>query len=478
MVRSRPLWVVIFSAVLLAHVAWAADRPNILLILADDMGYGDPHCFNPKSKIATPAIDRLAAEGIRFTDAHAPGAVCVPSRYGLLTGRYPFRTSLAVEKGPIIETGRMTIGSLLQKAGYRTACVGKWHQGLTVNQYDQPIKGGPFDRGFDRFFGLPASLDIPPYYLIENDRAVAAPTQDIAASASEGWSPIQGAFWREGKLAPGYKHADVLDLMGDRAVEYLRDSHKAKPAQPFFLYLALPAPHTPWLPGEAFKGKSGAGMYGDYAMQVDATIARVLKTLDDELKLRDDTLVFFTSDNGPVWYPADVQRLGHDAAGGFRGMKGDAWEGGHRMPFAARWPGHIKANATSEQTICFTDFLATFAALSGQQLPNDAGEDSFDIMPALLQTEGGKPIREATVVQSSRRVLTIRQGPWKLIPQLGSGGFTLPANVKPKAGEPAGQLYNLHDDPGEARNVYASHPEIVQKLADLLKKYQADGRSR
>jgi arylsulfatase A-like enzyme len=148
------------------------------------------------------------------------------------------------------------------------------------------------------------------------------------------------------------------------------------------------------------------------------------------------------------------------------------------MPFAARWPGHIRANATSEQTICFTDFLATFAALSGQQLPNDAGEDSFDIMPALLQTEGGKPLREATVVQSSRRVLTIRQGPWKLIPQLGSGGFTLPANVKPKAGEPAGQLYNLHDDPGEVRNVYASHPEIVQKLADLLKKYQADGRSR
>jgi arylsulfatase A-like enzyme len=480
MPRLRSLFSVLLFTVLSSQYLPAAEpaRPNILLILADDMGYGDPHCFNPNSKIATPAIDRLAGEGIRFTDAHAPGAVCVPSRYGLLTGRYPFRATLNVDKGPIIEAGRMTIGTLLQKAGYRTACVGKWHQGLTVGDYAQPIRGGPFDRGFDRFFGIPASLDIPPYYLIENDRAVAAPSLNIAASSSEGWSPIQGAFWREGKVAPGFKHADVLDMMGDRAIDYLRGFHKAQPAHPFFLYLALPAPHTPWLPGEAFKGRSGAGMYGDYAMQVDATIARVLKALDEELKLREDTLVFFTSDNGPVWYPADVARLGHDATGGFRGMKGDAWEGGHRMPFAARWPGHIKPGSTSDQTICFTDFLATFAALTGQQIPADAGEDSFNMLPALLQSDGVRPIRDATIVQSSRRVLAIRQGPWKLIPQLGSGGFTLPATVKPQPGEPAGQLYNLQEDPGEKKNLYAAQGEIVDRLSKLLKKYQADGRSR
>lgn len=469
------------SLLLLMTVStWGAHRPNILLIFVDDMGYGDPQCFNPQSKIPTPNIDRLAEEGMRFTDAHAPGSVCHPSRYGLLTGRYPFRTELPWRRQPCIPPGRMTVASFLKDHGYRTAMVGKWHLGFYVEDYDHPperIEGGPVDCGFDSYFGIPASTDIPPYYYIENKHVVAAPTDRIEANRSDGWSPIQGAFWRAGGIAPGLKLIDVTPTFTEKAIGVLRDHHTRAPEQPIFLYLAFPSPHTPWLPTESFRGKSGAGMYGDFTMMVDHMIGRVLATLDD-LKMAENTLVIFTSDNGPVWYDVDVERFGHDSAGPWRGMKGDAWEAGHRMPFIVRWPGHVAAGSVSDETICHTDMLATVADLIGANLPDGAGEDSFSILPALLSTQDDRPLRPATVNLSSRGLLSIRQGPWKLIAGLGSGGFSQPNRVKPKPGGPQGQLYNLDEDPGETNNLWNEHPDVVKRLMDSLDRYKKEGRSR
>jgi arylsulfatase A len=454
-------------------------KPNIVFIMADDMGYGDPSCYNPDSKIPTPNIDRLAVEGMRFTDAHSPGAVCVPTRYGLLTGRYPFRMAKKSRGQSRIREGRLTLGGFLQKNGYQTSCVGKWHLGIGDEKpdYSQPLGHGPLERGFDYFFGIHASLDIPPYYYIENDRCIEAPTGKIDASNSPDVSRIQGAFWRAGPIAPGFKHAEVLPKLTDRAVEYVRERSEGAPEQPFFLYFALPAPHTPWLPVESVRGKSGAGDYGDFVVQVDEAVGAVLEALD-ERGLTDKTLVFFTSDNGPVWRPEDIEKYDHRSTQLLRGKKGDVWEGGHRMPFLARWPERIEAGALCDETICFTDMPATVAALLGEQLPRDAGQDSYNILPALLGEDYDGPIREATVHQGGGRGgVAIRQGPWKMIPHKGSGGFLSPEDGEPKEDDPKGQLYNLDEDLSEENNLWREHPEIVKRLSDLLEKYRKDGRS-
>jgi len=465
----KPLWSIFVLAVLpLTTPATEAKQPNILVILADDMGYGDPGCYNPKSKIATPNIDRLAREGLRFTDAHAPGPLCHPSRYGLMTGRYPLRTDITRwPKQPLIEKGQVTIASLLRHQGYHTAMVGKWHLGFRENGYDQPLRGGPVDCGFDSFFGLRASTDISPYFYIRGDRAVTPPTGHIAEHHSEGWSPTQGAFWREGGIAPELELRDVLPRLTEEACAVINAEVGKKPdaRQPLMLYLAYTAPHTPWLPAAEFAGKSGAGMYGDFVMMVDAQIGRVLAALE-KVGMTQDTLLVFTSDNGPMWLPADVARFGHDAAGGLRGMKGDAWEGGHRMPFIVRWPGRVKAGTISDQTICFTDLLATFTDICGAKLPSGAGPDSVSLLPVLEGRQPkGQPIRGPIVMQAgSSSAMMIRSGDWKLINQLGSGGFSQPKTIKPGPGDPAGQLYNLHDDLAETNNLYLKHPEIVARL--------------
>jgi arylsulfatase A-like enzyme len=458
--------------------ASAASDPNIVFILADDMGYGDVAAFNPESKVPTPNLDQLAAQGIRLTDAHAPGAVCIPSRYGLLTGRYPFRNGRNFDKECLIEPGRVTIASLLKRAGYSTAMIGKWHQSFEGGpEYEsrRVLPGGPVDHGFDSFFGLHASLDIAPYFYIENDRELEAPTQQIEEHHTPGWGPVQGAFWRAGGIAPGFKHEEVLPLFTRKSVDYI-ESRRGK-AEPFFLYFAPSAPHTPWVPTEQFQGKSGAGPYGDYAVEVDDAVGQVLKALE-HAGLAANTLVFFTSDNGPVWYEADVRKFGHRSASTFRGMKGDAWEGGHRMPFIARWPGNIRPGTSSGQTICFTDVLATFAGVTRQKLPDNAGEDSFDLLPLLTGQAADKPVRQTTLLVSSAGVVFIREGNWKLIPQLGSGGFTKPAKIKPGPGDPAGQLYDLAADPTEKDNVYAQHQDIVHRLTEHLERDMRAGRSR
>ena len=393
-------------------------HPNIVLILVDDMGYGDPGCFNENSKIATPNIDSLAAAGMRFTDAHASGPLCHMSRYGLMTGRYPFRINVGKwGKQALIKPDEVTLPSLLRDAGYRTAMVGKWHVGFDEKGYDKPLRGGPADRGFDSFFGIRASTDIPPYFYIRGTQAVDPPTDRIGDNRSEGWSPIQGAFWRAGGIAPGLELKDVLPRFTDEACQVIQ-SHEGR-EEPLMLYLAYPAPHTPWLPSKDFIGKSQAGMYGDFAMMVDTMIGRVLKQLD-QANLADDTIVIFTSDNGPVWYETDVQRFGHDSSGGLRGMKADAWECGHRMPMIVRWPGTVPANSVSDKTVSFVDFLATADELVGANVFNSASKtdvapDSFSFLSELTGKATDATQRTSLALKSGKGLMMIRRGDWKFI---------------------------------------------------------------
>ena len=443
--------------------------PNIVVILADDMGYGDPRCFAAGSLIPTPHIDRLAREGLRFTDAHAPGAWCVPSRYGLLTGRYPCRPRrFHPDREPVFEPGRVTLASFLRGQGYATAMVGKWHLGFEggPSTAGEDLLGGPLDRGFDRFFGIHASLDIPPYYYIRGRTPVAPPSQRIAASSTAGWTAIQGAFWRAGAIAPGFVHAQVLPRLAREAEQYLDE--RARQDGPFFLYVALAAPHTPWLPGDVASGRSGAGMYGDFTAQVDDEVGRILAALDRNGQTG-RTLVVFTSDNGPVWYPADVERFGHKSVGSLRGMKSDSWEGGHRMPFIVRWPGRVPPSTVTGQLVCFTDLMATVAEVVGAPLPAGAGEDSHSLMPVLSDPMAATT-RHFTVLKADASV--VREGRWKLITHLGSGGFSRPRRARPVPGGPDGQLYDLADDPGETTNLWLARPQIVARLRGLLAPYR------
>jgi len=456
------------------------ELPNIVFILADDMGYGDPGGYNPDSKIPTPHIDRLIAEGMRFTDAHAPSAVCTPTRYGVLTGRYTWRTRLksGVFWGytpALIEEERLTVASLLQQQGYRTGAVGKWHLGLgsgDSTDYDQPLTPGPNTAGFDYFFGIPASLDMVPYVYVENEHVVEAPTDSV--EASEGRRFGGGGFWRGGAIAPGFRHIDVLPTLKDQAVAFIEEQEGS--ANPFFLYLAFSAPHTPWLPTNGFVGSSGAGPYGDFVIQVDAAIGSVLETLE-RTGSEENTLVFVSSDNGAHWLPSDIEEYGHRANANLRGQKADIWEGGHRVPLVARWPGRIAPSSSSDETVCLADLLATVGDIVGATIPEDAGEDSYSILPVLLGQSYESPLREATVHHSLNGTFAIRQGPWKLIQGRGSGGFSEPVTVEPAPGEPEGQLYNLEDDPGEATNLYLHRPDIVDRLGALLSRYQDSGRS-
>ncbi|NBC67325.1 MAG: sulfatase-like hydrolase/transferase [Bacteroidetes bacterium] len=479
-------------------------NPNILLILVDDMGYGDLKSYNPQSKIPTPTLDKLANEGMRFTDAHAPGAVCHPSRYGLLTGRYPFRTNTNVwPEQPVIEEDRMTIASMLQSEGYHTAMVGKWHLGFDESEaiqasrenaaesgnntraayrtYEdgQVLPGGPVDRGFDSFFGIRASTDIPPYFYIRDDRVVQPPSDSIGNNYSGGiWTDIQGAFWREGGISPNLDLADVLPRFTEESIQAIENHSSSNPEQPLFLYVAFPAPHTPWLPTEEFEGTSGAGMYGDFMAMVDSKIGEILSALDQQ-GMSDETMVIFTSDNGPVWYDKDKDQFDHDSQGGLRGMKGDAYEAGHRMPFIVRWSGVVDQGKVTDQTISFTDLMATFADILNTELPENAGEDSFSLYPILAGEQSGEEsIRPPVVSVSSRGVRAIQDGQWKLIEALGSGGFTNPSSIEPQPGGPEGQLYNLEEDPKETNNLWLEHPDVVNRLQELLKQYEKTGHSR
>lgn len=450
------------------------EQPNIVVILADDMGYGDLKAFNPASKISTPHLDKLAASGMIFTDAHSGGSTCIPSRYSLMTGRFSARKDRFNDKSPVIADGRETIASMLRDQGYHTAMIGKWHLGFERKgkdkdfDYDQPLTGGPLDRGFDSFFGMHASLDIPPYFFIKNRTPTMPPTNDVEANDNvggpEGWNNIQGAFWRAGKIGPDFKFEEVTPRFADEASKII-ESHAGK--KPLFLYLALPSPHTPWLPAKEFIGKSGAGMYGDFTMTVDSIVGQILASLD-KAKLRDNTLVMFSSDNGPVWYQKDVDRFHHQSVGPLRGCKASVWEGGHRVPFIASWPGHVKAGSKSDRTIAFADVFATLAEAAGKtEIKKETAEDSESFLGTLLNPD--KPQKARSPILHHEKV--IRDGDWKLIATKGSRGF----NAERR--QYGNELYNLKSDLAEQKNLIDKHPEIADRLRMKLNNILNDDRS-
>ncbi|MGO8749362.1 MAG: sulfatase family protein [Thermoguttaceae bacterium] len=465
------------AALLLAPVAAlnAAEnkpaKPNILYILADDLGYGDVHCLGGgRSKIATPNLDRLAAAGMIFTEAHGSSSVCTPTRYGILTGRYNWRSRLqaGVLEGfdsPLIAANRLTVPALLKRHGYATACIGKWHLGMDISQEhpDAPIGGGPTTRGFDYYFGISASLDMPPFAFIENNRFTETPT-------------VRKTFDRAGIAAPSFEAVDVLPALTRKAVAYIGDRTKSGP--PFLLYLPLNAPHAPIVPAKEWQGKSGLGKYGDFVMETDGALGEVLAALDNA-GMAGNTLVIFTSDNGcsPVAGIPALERQGHFPSELRRGCKADIWDGGHRIPFIARWPGKVAAGSRSAQLICLTDLMATCAEILGAKLPDQAGEDSVSILPALLG-KADQPLRGAVVHHSINGSFAIRQGRWKLELCASSGGWSAPLPLSKEAKQlPPVQLYDMTKDVGERHNEYKAHPEIVARLTNLLKKYIADGRS-
>ena len=456
-------------------------KPNIIFIMADDMGYGDIQAYNSDSKIDTPNLNQLAKQGMRFTDAHAPAGLCIQTRYGLLTGQYPFRTTLKERTDPCIKEEQLTLPGMLKKAGYDTAMLGKWHLGFVGGKdkadYSQGLHGGPKDRGFDYFFGIPASLDIPPYYWIQNRKPLLAPTETIGDNFSDGWTRIQGAFWRKGRVAPGFVHAEVLPTISRRANFFLdtRAQLPSKTRKPFFLYLPLPAPHTPWLPGKRFTGKSNASMYGDFVMMVDDMVGQIMKRLEQH-GMADDTLLVFTSDNGPVWYPADTERLGHSSTGSLRGMKADSYEGGHRVPFIVRWPSQTPASTVNEHLICHTDMLATLAVLTGQEVPIGQAQDSINQSPLLFMPKLEEPPRNTLITSNNPKYFGVRMGQWKMITGLGSGGFTQPRDLKPSEGGSTGQLFNLSEDLSETNNLWQKHPEIVNQLESILRQSKEAGK--
>jgi arylsulfatase A len=452
------------------------ETPNIIYVLADDLGWGDLNCYNPSSAIQTPNANRLAAEGMRFTDMHSSSAVCTPSRYSILTGRYCWRTSL--QKGVLngyspnlIEPGRLTVPAMLKAAGYYTAGVGKWHLGLGANNpvdFSKPLRPGPMNHGFDYYFGIPASLDMDPYLYFENDRVVEA-----ATSYTPGAKEPRGYFWRPGAMAPSFKFDQVLPDLTAKAVEQLRQ-HGAK-EQPFFLYFAMPSPHTPWVPTQKFRGVSQAGDYGDYAAEVDDALGQIMRAA--EASSNRDTIFIFTSDNGADWKIGDLERYAHRANADWKGEKADIWEAGHRIPFLVRRRNRIPAGSVSNELGCLSDFMATAAAIIGTSLPARSAEDSFNLLPALLG-KNTKPIRPDIIHHSIEGMFSIRQGNWKLEQGLGSGGFSAPAKVEPAAGGPKGQLYDLAHDPQEKENLYQKRPDIVDSLATLLEKYKRQGYTR
>ncbi len=469
-----------------AHAA--EPPPHIVYILADDLGYGDVTCLNSECKIPTPNIDGIARDGMIFTDAHSGSAVCTPTRYGILTGRYSWRSRLkqGVLNGydtPLIETGRMTVASLLKLRGYRTVCVGKWHLGLgwaTTNDrmprpgnvdYAKRIEGGPCALGFDHSFIIPASLDMPPYCYVEDDRVVEAPAE--TAPGREGKQ-----LFREGECAPGFRPEDVLPTLTNKAVAYIDEHAREHAGEPLFLYFPLNAPHTPILPVTPYAGSTNTNEYGDFVAQVDGTVGQVRDALE-RAGMLENTLFIVTSDNGcaPMAGLDELHAKGHYPSYHFRGHKADIFDGGHRIPFLARWPGRVPAGATYGETICLTDLMATAAAIAGERLPDNAAEDSVSLVPALTgETQG--PVREATVHHSVSGFFAIRQGPWKLILCGHSGGWSDPKPQDARKGNlPRVQLYNLADDPGENTNLEAEHPEFVERLTRLLESYVASGRS-
>ena len=492
------------ACLIVASDARAAEtKPNIVYILCDDLGYGDVHCLNPDGKIPTPRMDALAREGMIFTDAHSGSAVCSPTRYGVLTGRYAWRSRLqsGVLGGlspRLIEDGRMTVASLLKSNGYHTACVGKWHLGLDwVKQpgkdvaqlniespqqvknvdYAQPFANGPLAVGFDEYFGISASLDMVPYTFLRGDRVEVLPTTEKQFAMMHG---RPGGKTRLGPAAPEFEDEHVLPALTKETIRIVEtQAAGAKAGQPFFIYLPLASPHTPIAPTAEWRGRSGLNPYADFVMQTDDAIGQVVDAVD-KAGLRDNTLIIVTSDNGcsPQAKYEELTAKGHNPSYVFRGTKADVFEGGHHVPFLVRWPAKVKAGSTTDQLVWLGDFMATAAEIIGAKLPDNAGEDSVSILP-ILEGRATGPIHEAVVHHSINGSFAIRQGDWKLAVCPDSGGWSAPRPNNKQATKdlPRMQLFNLTQEINEQTNLEAARPEVVSRLRTLLEKYIAEGRS-
>lgn len=507
-----PLLLCVFFAALLwsgaVAMASTGEKPNIIYILADDWGLGDVKTYGgERCKIDTPHMDRLAEKGMKFTDAHSSSSVCTPTRYSILTGRYNWRSSLksGVLWGfskRLIEPGRETVASLLKKNGYTTNAIGKWHLGMdfpTTNgkavdekgkntDWKGRIKNGPTAMGFDKYWGISASLDMPPYIWIENDRFVGECTTQKSFHPN-----------RRGPAHADFEAVNVLPTLTERAVSTITD--QAKSRQPFFIYMPLNSPHSPTVPSKGFQGKSSLGFYGDFVMETDWAVGQVVEAVE-RAGIADNTLIIVTADNGCSNWPLKHNevndparfkfRMGknppddpeaHYPSDVYRGHKADIYEGGHRVPFIARWDGKVKPGSVSSDPVCLVDLFATCAEIIGAKTNDSTAEDSVSILPALLG-KSTKPVREAVVHHSMDGSFAIRQGKWKLALCPGSGGWSKPVppsrKKNPVNEEPIKdwvQLFDLEADPAETKNLASNHPEIVANLTALVQKYIDTGRS-
>lgn len=483
---------VICLSVSAARVAPAADLPNIVIILADDFGVGDIQAHYPDNKIATPYLDRLVAEGMSFTDAHSPSAVCSPTRYGLMTGRYAWRTRLqewviAAYEPPLIAADRPTLPGFLRDHGYDTACIGKWHLGwewagpqpsrMTERRngqkslewdFTQPVSEGPTARGFGYYFGVDLP-NLPPFTFIENDHVVAQPTEAYVLDPDEGTVLPRGFIGAP--MAPGWRFQEILPEITRRAVDVIHT--RAQQDAPFFLYFSMTSPHEPIVPSEDFRGKSGIAPIADFVMETDWSAGQVIEAID-EAGIADNTIVIFTGDNGHSHYTGWEQLIaaGHRPSGPYRGHKGDIWEGGHRVPLVVRWPDRVEAGASSNQLSSLTDLFATCADIIGEDLPAEGAEDSLSFLPALLQSPTTDQ-RTGLVNHSNFGEFAFRDGPWKLVFRM-SG-----RNLEESRGKPTiAELYDLDSDVAEAHDLSGEHPDIVQRMTEGLRTAIERGSSR
>ena len=476
------------------------QNPNIVIILADDMGYGDLGCYGA-TRICTPHMDEVVKKGVKFIDAHSSSAVCTPSRYSIVTGRYCWRSSLSRGVlggfgGSLIEQDRYTIASMLKRHGYHTGAIGKWHLGLNwtdrdgkpVAEYGQdgwnkgdawwvdgfsvdytkPLRGGPTDLGFDYWFGIAGSLDMPPYCFIENDRTVGIPEREK--------SPYEEQQ-RKGLMTEGWIDDQVDVEFTNKAIEFISDHVTNRPDEPFFLYINPAAPHRPCVPPPFIRAKSQAGLRGDAVMLVDWMVGEVMNTLQ-RFKIQKNTLLIVTSDNGAQLTDYNGKDYGHKSNGDLRGGKADIWDGGHREPFVAMWPEKIKPNSESDALICLGDFMATFAEIVGEKMPEKSAEDSLSFLHVLTGENPTGPVRQDLIHHAYDGMFSLRKGEWKFIDGNGSGGFSEPRRWIPGPDDPKGQLYNLRNDLRENLNLWKDRQDIVKEFKELLEKYKEDGRTR
>lgn len=487
----------------------APPLPNILFILADDLGYGDVACYNEESRIPTPNLDQLAKEGMRFTDAHSPSTVCTPTRYSILTGRMAFRTGMrsvfvGVQGPSLIAEGRLTLPQMLRDKGYSTACTGKWHVGMTFfNEqgdtikdrsvkgvqeidYSRAIPDGPIHRGFDQFYG---TVSCPTtdwlYAYVDGDR-IPVPATQLLDKSKLPKHPYANDC-RQGMVADNFDHEEVDLVFLEKSKTFIQQHVQNTPERPFFLYHSMQAVHLPSFPADEFKGKTQSGPHGDFIFEMDYIVGELLQTLE-ELGIDENTIVMFASDNGPeVPTVLDMRKTyQHDGARPWRGVKRDQWEGGHRTPFIVRWPGKVAANSTSDQMTSLTDIMATCAEIIGTEIPKNAAEDSYSILPVLMGTQGDKPIRQYLLEQTISLAMSIRDGNWKYLDHIGSGGNNYdrpgewgmsPYKLIDTDPDAPGQLYDLKADPGETINLYSKHPERVAEMKKKLEEFKKSGRS-